>query len=154
VLTRPGGPIDRRKLGDHVFNNTTALQQLERIVHPAVRAEIGEWLEQVAHGSGHGSREQPLDRPVAVIDAIKLLESIWAEQCNSIWVVTCTEEQQVARLIQTRGMHETEARQRVAAQPPQSSRLANADVVIDNSGSQEETRTQVEAAWTRIVGHS
>ncbi len=152
VLTRPGGPIDRRKLGDQVFSDKTALQQLEKIVHPAVRTEIGEWLEQVAHGSGHGSREQPLDRPVAVIDAIKLLESTWAEQCDSIWVVTCTEEQQVERLVQTRGMSETEARRRVAAQPPQSNRLAHADVVIDNSGTQDKTRAQIEAAWAKIIG--
>lgn len=151
ILTRPGGPIDRRKLGERVFSDQAALQQLEKIVHPAVRAEIGEWLEQITHTGGHGSREQPLDRPIAVIDAIKLIESSWAKQCHAIWVVTCTEAQQIERLIQTRGMSAAEAHQRVAAQAPQSSRIARANVVIDNSGTQEQTRVQIEAAWANIV---
>ncbi len=151
VLSRPGGPIDRRKLGDVVFGNQAALQRLENIVHPAVRAEIVAWLDGIAQGSGHGTREQPLDRPIAVVDAIKLLESGWKERCDAIWVVTCTPEQQIERLMQTRGMNEAEARQRVAAQPPQDTRIAQADVVIDNSGSQESTRVQIDAAWAKIT---
>lgn len=152
VLTRLGGPIDRRKLGELVFSDPMALQRLESIVHPAVHTEIHAWLDSVAQGSGHGSREQPLPHPVAVIDAIKLLESGWKEHCDAIWVVTCTEEQQLDRLMRTRGMREAEARQRIAAQPPQAAKVAQADVVIDNSGTEEQTRAQVEAAWKQIFG--
>lgn len=154
ILTGPGGPIDRRKLGNQVFGNQAALQRLERIVHPAVHAEIQVWLNTVAQGSGHGTRVQPLARPVAVIDAVKLLEAGWKKDCDSIWVVICPEEQQIERLMTTRGMSEAEARQRIAVQPPQASRLAHADVVIDNSGPQSATRAQVEAAWQRIVGET
>jgi dephospho-CoA kinase len=85
-----------------------------------------------------------------VIDAVKLLEAGWKQVCDAIWVVTCTPEQQLRRLIETRGMSESEARMRIAAQPSQESRAAQADIVIDNSGSLDATRAQVNAAWERI----
>jgi dephospho-CoA kinase len=87
---------------------------------------------------------------VAVIDAIKLLEAGWRPLCDAIWVVTCPPEQQLARLIATRGMSAEEARARIAAQPPQADKVAQADVVIDNGGTLEQTRRQVDAAWGAI----
>jgi dephospho-CoA kinase len=144
ILLGPGGPIDRRRLGAIVFGDEAKLRQLEQIVHPAVRAEIRAFLAQVAAAAGDR-------RPVAVIDAIKLIESGWAAECDQVWVVTCPEAQQVARLMATRGMSEAEARQRVAAQPPQEARLPHASVVIDNGGTQAATRAQVEAAWARAL---
>jgi dephospho-CoA kinase len=71
--------------------------------------------------------------------------------CDEVWVVTAPEEQQVARLKATRGMSEAEARQRIAAQAPQADRLAHATVVIDNGGSLDATRAQVEAAWQAML---
>jgi dephospho-CoA kinase len=88
---------------------------------------------------------------VAVIDAIKLLEGGWKQICDAIWVVICPPEQQLARLMSTRGMREDEARARIAAQPPQADKVAQANVVIDNSGSLEDTRQQVEAAWRALL---
>ena len=174
ILTAPGGPIDRRKLGAIVFSDPAALQRLEQIVHPAVRERIQSWLADLA-GQGEGETGRGGDKErgrqgdlgaidgsgspglqvsgsgqVAVIDAIKLLEGGWKQVCDAIWVVTCTPEQQLERLITTRGMSEAEARGRIAAQPPQADKVALADVVIDNSGSLEETRRQVEAAWGAI----
>jgi dephospho-CoA kinase len=145
IVTHPGGPLDRRKLGDLAFGNPALLQRLEHIVHPAVHAEIVGWIASAAR-----SHPAPLPAPILVIDAIKLLETGWKPRCNAIWVVTCPEEQQLERLVRTRGMSKAEARQRIAAQPSQASRVAQADVVIDNSGSLAHTRAQVEAAWHRI----
>jgi len=85
------------------------------------------------------------------IDAIKLIESGWADECDQVWVVTCSPEQQIERLMTTRGMSLAEAQARIAAQPPQESRLSRADVIIDNSGSQANTRAQVEAAWQQAL---
>lgn len=149
--TAPNGPLDRRRLGELVFSDPAALARLERIVHPAVHTELRAWLGEVARGSGHGTREQPRSSPVAVVDAIKLLERGWKAEADAIWVVTCTPEQQLERLISTRGMQRAEAERRVASQPPQAEKVAQADVVIDNSGSQSETRAQVEAAWNGII---
>jgi dephospho-CoA kinase len=157
ILTAPGGPIDRRALGAIVFADPAALRRLERIVHPAVHTRIEEWLKSVGDGRwamGDGETGQPpspiAHPPIAVIDAIKLLESGWKPLCDAIWVVTCTPEQQVERLVATRGLSVGEAQARVAAQPPQADKVAQADVVIDNSGSLAETRQQVEAAWQSI----
>lgn len=138
ILESPGGPIDRRALGAIVFSDPIALGRLERIVHPAVRERIWAWLDTLS------------DRRVAVIDAIKLLESGWRQHCDAIWVVTCPPEQQLARLMDTRGMSEAEARRRIEVQPPQAEKAALADVVIDNSGSLDATRRQVESAWNAI----
>jgi dephospho-CoA kinase len=150
VAAGPNGPLDRRRLGELVFGDAAALARLERIVHPAVHRELRAWLAEVASSTGHGTREQPRSSPVAVIDAIKLLESGWKTEADAIWVVTCPLEQQIERLMTTRGLSRAEAERRIAAQPPQAEKLAQADVVIDNSGSQAGTRAQVEAAWNRI----
>jgi dephospho-CoA kinase len=147
VLSAPGGPIDRRALGAIVFADPARLRALEQIVHPAVRAAIRAWLGEVA-----GAAAARGARAVAVIDAIKLIESSWASECDAIWVVTCAPAQQVERLMRTRGLSEAEAKARIAAQPPQASRLAHATVVIDNSGPPEAAAAQVRAAWAALGG--
>ena len=131
----PDGEIDRSRLGEIVFSDPKALRRLERIVHPAVIAATVE-LIQAAEGD------------VVAVEAIKLIEA--GMKCDSLWVVTCAKEQQLARLMAQRGLSEEEARRRIEAQPPQEEKLALADVVIDNSGSLEETWEQVRAAWERI----
>ncbi|MBC8163059.1 MAG: dephospho-CoA kinase, partial [Roseiflexaceae bacterium] len=68
----------------------------------------------------------------------------------AVWVVTCTPQQQIERLVTTRGMSEDEARMRIAAQPPQAEKIARADVVIDNTGTLADTVRQVEQAWQRL----
>jgi dephospho-CoA kinase len=160
ILAEPGGPIDRRKLGAIVFADPAALRRLEQIVHPAVRERITAWLASLrleARGlrredesESQASSLKPQASPIAVIDAIKLLEGGWKQVCDAIWVVTCRPEQQLERLIAARGMSEEEARGRIAAQPPQADKVALADVVIDNSGALEQTRQQVDAAWAAI----
>lgn len=151
IVSTPGGPIDRRKLGAIVFNDPAALKRLEAIVHPAVRAEIRRFLDEVAGAGKYATRLRPVERPIVVIDAIKLIESGWADQCDQVWVVMCSPEQQIERLMTTRGMLLAEAQARVAAQPPQESRFSRAHVIIDNSGSQAQTRAQVEAAWQQAL---
>jgi dephospho-CoA kinase len=151
ILTTPGGPIDRRRLGNMVFTDPLALQRLEQIVHPAVRAEIRAFIAETEIVGGYGTRTQPMSRPVVVIDAIKLIESGWVQECQQVWVITCEESQQIERLMTTRGMMEYEARRRVDVQGSHASRTAHATVVIDNSGSQASTRAQVEAAWKTVL---
>lgn len=145
AVPEPGAPLDRRRLAALVFSDPQRLRQLEQIVHPAVRVELRRFIEAVGRAAG------PAERPVVVIDVVKLIESGWVQVCDEVWVVTAPEEQQVARLKATRGMSEAEARQRIAAQAPQADRLAHATVVIDNGGSLDATRAQVEAAWQAML---
>ena len=133
----PEGEIDRGKLGAIVFADAEALKKLEASVHPAVAARVDELIRQAAE-------------PVVVVEAIKLIEAGWHRTWDALWVVTCSREQQLERLMRTRKLSRQEALLRIEAQPPQGDKIALADVVIDNSGSLEETRDQVEREWERL----
>ena len=132
------GEINRTRLGKVVFSDREALTTLESIVHPLVLQAV-DWI--ITRSS----------QPVIVVEAIKLLESNLYRQCDSVWVVYAPPEVQLARLIQKRQMSEAEARQRIAAQPPQEKKMAAAKVVIQNAGSFEETWKQVMGAWSKFV---
>ncbi len=136
-VVRDDGGIDRARLGSQVFSDPQALADLERILHPAVIREVGRRIERTTAA-------------VVVVEAIKLIEAGMAETCDAIWVTICPAEERVRRLVEERGMSRADARQRVAAQPSQSKKVAHADVVIDTEGTLASTRAQVEAAWHRL----
>ncbi|HKP51250.1 MAG TPA: dephospho-CoA kinase [Chloroflexia bacterium] len=133
------GEIDRRALGRIVFSDTARLRRLEEIEHPIVRRIIEDRIREA-------------QQPVVVLDAIKLIESGWADRCDKVWVVTCHREQQIERLMRTRGYSQQEAEMRVDAQSPQADKVARADVVIDNSGNMNDTHSQVLRAWRTLSG--
>jgi dephospho-CoA kinase len=132
----PDGEIDRAKLGKLVFADPAALAQLEGIIHPLV-AQAVDWMIQRS------------EKPVVVIEAIKLIEAGLSKSCDSLWVVYAPPEVQLARLMSKRGMSEAEARQRITAQPPQEQKVSAANVVIKNTGTFEDTWRQVMAAWQK-----
>jgi dephospho-CoA kinase len=134
----PDGEIDRRKLGAIVFADPAALEALDQIVHPATVASIREHIRK--------SRAA-----VAVIDAIKLFEAGLDQDCDEIWAVDCTREQQIERLTRRNNLTREEALKRIEAQPPQAEKLARADQVIDNSQSAEQTVTTVHAMWDELT---
>lgn len=132
------GQIDRRQLGAQVFADPDALARLEHIVHPAVADAIA---ERVAASTA----------PAFVIEAIKLIESgISATHCDEIWVATCSEEEQLARLWRTRGMSAAEVRRRLRNQMPMAQMIAAADRVIPTDGSLAETELLVLRAWLAL----
>ncbi len=132
------GEIDRRKLGGIVFSDPQALDDLDHIVHPAVVDAIRASVRQSTND-------------VVVIDAIKLFEAGLAADCDEVWVVNCTREQQIERLMQRNGLTREDAITRIEAQPPQSEKLARADRVVDNTGSAEATVEQVHRLWREIL---
>ncbi|HVC35719.1 MAG TPA: dephospho-CoA kinase [Chloroflexota bacterium] len=136
-IVTPDGAIDRHALGQIVFADPAALRRLDALVHPATSAAI---REMIATSSA----------PVVVVEAIKLIEAGTHRLCDSVWVVRCTREQQVQRLTTRRGLSRAEAERRIDAQPPIDDKLRYATVVIDNSGTVEETRQEVVAAWHRL----
>ncbi len=129
--------IDRKKLGNLVFATPDAMQKLEEIVHPFVKQATDLLVKRSKH-------------KVVVIEAIKLLEGDMASLCDSIWVADTPESMQITRLMQKRGLDQTEARQRIDAQNPQKDKVDAADVVIDNSASFEDLWKQVSAGWKTI----
>ncbi|MGI8643918.1 MAG: dephospho-CoA kinase, partial [Thermomicrobiales bacterium] len=125
-IVGPEGNIDRKALGAIVFSDTSALEDLERLTHPAVVREIERRI--VATTSA-----------VVAVDAVKLSESGLGQACDQIWLVTCDEEVQRARLMARNHLSPEEAKLRLAAQPDREQHAKIADVIIDNSGALEET---------------
>jgi len=154
-MVGPGDRIDRSRLGALVFSDPEALRRLEEIVHPAVVAETERILMGIeqAYGTYEGGFQQGevARGPVAVVEAIKLIESGLAGRCDSVWVVTCARDLQVQRLMENRGLSRQEAILRVDAQPPQAHKVTLADVVIENNGSREDLRERVEREWERLL---
>lgn len=146
IVSVPGASLDRPALGRIVFADPLALRRLEAIVHPATRMVIEAWLAEQNTSAAKDGRRQ-----VAVVDAIRLIEGGYPAFCDAVWVVICDEREQLRRLVEQRGMPIDDARQRIAAQPPQSEKVAVASVVIDNSGSLAETEQQVAAAWAALA---
>lgn len=132
------GTINRSRLANIVFSDPAALQELEQIIHPLVVEAVN---VLVRHAS----------QPVIVIEAIKLIESGMAAECNSLWVTEVTPDVQIKRLVTKRGMRVSEARMRIKAQPSQADKVNAADVVINNSGTFTETFQQVVKAWRKTV---
>ena len=133
------GSVDRKALGAIVFQDAEAMRRLEAIVHPAVATALAQELSFVS------------EKGIAIIDAVKLLEGGSGALCQSKWLVTCPEEQQLRRLMTRNDHREEEAWARIRAQPSVASRLALVDEVIDNGGTLGETRRQVAAAFERFV---
>lgn len=136
-ILAPDGEIDRAKLGRLVFNDAEAMARLEDIVHPLVSQAVDVMVKRAS-------------QKVIVIEAIKLLESELRNVCDAIWVVNAPEEMQVQRLVEKRGMSREEALQRIHFQSAQHQKLAAANVVIQNTGSFEQTWQNVSAAWKKI----
>ncbi len=135
------GSLDRAALGAIVFSDPAALATLDQITHPAVIAEVNRRMALVEHG-------------VVVLDAVKLFESGSADRCDAVWLVVADPEIQVRRLMIRNRLTSMDARRRVAAQTPLETKLQRANLVIDNSGSLDELRKQVDRAWRDLPFHS
>ncbi len=133
------GSVNRTALGNLVFQNAEEMKRLEQIVHPAVGVAL---KREIARASEHG---------IVIIDAVKLLEGQSGLLCQSKWLVICTEEQEMARLMQRNNLDREAATTRIRAQPDITHKIALVDEVIDNSGARSKTRSQVEAAFERFV---
>ena len=140
------GEIDRGKLGAEVFGDRSKLEQLNRLLHPEVIRTIGETLEALGH----------VGEARVIVDASLMIESGFHRNFQRLVLVTCTMEQQAERLMTRNGLSQEQARQRIALQMPLEEKRGFATDIIDNSGTPERTRMQVDAlfedleqtAWT------
>ena len=137
-LLTPAGEVDRALLGRLVFSEPAALARLEAIVHPFVGHAV-DILVKRAKAS------------VIAIEAVKIIETRLAEDCNSLWVVNAPPMVQVERLMAKRKLSREQAELRLAAQPPQAEKLKSASAIIQNDGAFEATWLQVQAAYNQIT---
>jgi dephospho-CoA kinase len=131
---------DRRALAGVVFSDPQALADLNAIVHPAVREEVGRRLAALRAAGAE----------VVVLAVPLLVETGRAYDVAGVIVVDCPEEVAVCRLTEHRGMDETDARRRIAAQASRPDRLAVADVVVHNDADLATLAPQVDQAWAWI----
>jgi len=143
-MIRSDGSLDRPALGRIIFADTSRRRQLEAIVIPSVRQRINSDLQ---HCRAQGM-------PVAVIDHPLLFEAGVSETVDQIWVVYVDRAMQLVRLIERDGLPPAEAEQRINAQMSIEKKRDRATLVIDNRGTLDETRRQVEEAWHAALAAS
>lgn len=136
------GSLDRAALGARVFGDEAALQRLNAIVHPAVRAESQRRFDAAFAAD---------PAVVVVYDVPLLVEARVDDPWDLIVVADAPAEVRVQRMTRLRGMSEDDARRRIGAQVSDEERRAIADVVIDTSGSVEHTLEQVDALWCSLT---
>jgi dephospho-CoA kinase len=141
VVFAADGRLDRENLADVVFKDERARQDLNAITHPRVRAWMAERMQEAAAAGA----------PAVVLDIPLLFESGLTAGLDEIVVVWAPVEEQFKRAV-GRGVRGEDARARIKAQMPIDEKRDKATVVIDNSGSKEKTRGQVEKFWRRTAG--
>lgn len=133
-ILQSDGEFDRKKLGSIVFNDDKKREKLNSIVHPAIREEM---IKQ---------RESHKARKVAclVLDIPLLYESNLIDYVDKIVVSYVTEEIQLERLVKRDQSTVDEAQARINSQISIEKKKQLADAIIDNTGSRENSRQQLE----------
>jgi len=132
----PDGRLDRAKLAGIIFADPVERAKLDAITHPRIRARMDEEIK--ARRSGPG---------VLIVDIPLLYENDRTHSVERVIVVWVDPQTQLRRIRQRDGLSAEAAGQRIAAQMPLEAKRARADHVIDNSGTREDTRRQVEAIY-------
>ena len=150
-VVRPDGSLDRGRLATLAFSEGR-LPELNRIVHPAVIAEQERRIRQIVAADPHA---------IVIVESALIFEAEawgtvphWRERFDVIILVTAPDDLKIRRFLARilpadatpgqRAAVERDARQRLAAQLPDAGKIPHCDAVIDNSGSFESTRRQVE----------
>lgn len=133
--------LNREKLGALIFSDQKKREQLNEIVHPAVRKEM---LQQV-------KKEKELESRAVVLDIPLLFESKLTYLVDKTILVYVDEKTQLERLMQRNGYTEEEAKLRIQSQLPLKEKRKLADEIIDNNGSLENTQTQLNAVLKKWV---
>ena len=140
-VLNPDRSLNREKLGEIVFHNEPERQWLMDVTHPRIGAEM---LEQIQRHHREGAK-------VVLIDAALLLESPATKWIRPVVVVVADEEVQTARILARDGLSRDQALARIRSQWSNEKRKLEADYVIDNSGTLEELRKQVEKVWQDLL---
>ncbi|MGB7607411.1 MAG: dephospho-CoA kinase [Candidatus Sulfotelmatobacter sp.] len=154
AILNPDLSVNRAKLAEAAFGSATAaassaassrIQELNRIVHPAVLRSQEEWMDETG-------RQDP--GAVAIVEAALILEAGAAKRFDRLIVVTCSDEQRIARFAARHKLDLEAARKevtrRMAAQLPEGEKVKADNYVIDNSGSLDHTREQVGQLWEKL----
>jgi dephospho-CoA kinase len=126
------GNLDRRRLGEIIFNSSDEKKWLESQIHPYVRDRFQQQIST-------------LDPSGTAVLAIPLLfEAKMTDLVTEIWVVSCDRGTQLQRITTRDRLAQTQAEKRIDSQMPLEDKIAHADVVIDNAGTLEDLYRQLD----------
>jgi len=149
-ILNPDGSVNRPKLAEAAFGQgngkgKSRVEELNRIVHPAVIQRQEDWMEEMG-------QQDP--RAVAIVEAALIFEAGADKGFDRLVVVTCRDEQRAERLAARLKLDpataQREVRRRMAAQWPDARKVKAADYVIDNSGSLDNTERQVRELYQKL----
>ena len=142
-VLRPDGTLDRGRLATIIFTDESARLRLNAITHPRIRQRIKEDVARLRAADPSA---------VVIIDVPLLLDTAGRDVfgLNGVIVVSADQEVQIDRVMTRDGLSRDEALQRLASQRPVAEKAKEADWAIDNSGTMEETRRQVELLWQTL----
>ncbi|MBQ6328800.1 MAG: dephospho-CoA kinase [Kiritimatiellae bacterium] len=140
-------PAERRRIAAEVFADPAKRRELEARIHPLVKARIEEFLGE---GQKTDDRRQMMGKEPSVVRPLSsvlriaiiplLFEVHWESEYDIICCVASTRENQISRMMVTRGYTREEAESRLAAQLPIDEKAAKSHYVIDNNGTVEELK--------------
>jgi len=135
------GSIDRKKLGPIVFSAPEKLARLNAITHPRMKEMM---RERLADAEREGAK-------MAVLEAALLFDAGWDDLTDEVWVTVVGSETAARRASQRSGIPVEQVLERIQkAQMASEERIRRSDVVIDTSGTLEDTRRRTLDAWGRL----
>ncbi|KPK43359.1 MAG: hypothetical protein AMK72_13430 [Planctomycetes bacterium SM23_25] len=137
----PGGEVDRRRLGERVFDRPDDREALERIVHPQVCRRLRRAVETARAG----------DAPAVVLDAPLILEKGLDNLCDLMVYIRVPAEVRENRVGGARGWDPSEVARREASQVSLKTKQDRADYIVDNSASPEHTFEQIRRIFSRVT---
>lgn len=140
-ILNPDKTINRKKLGDIVFNNKDLLKKLNQITHPRIIEEEKKRIKDI---------QSKKPDAVVVVNAALLIESGHYKEMDKVIVVYADEDMQIKRIMQRDGLTEKEAKIRIACQMPLKEKTKLADFVIDNTQNIEKTKAEAARIFEKI----
>lgn len=136
-VINPDGTLNRKKLGSIIFSSAKDREKLNSIIHPEIRRVMFERVRQCS-------------AKIVFIDIPLLFESKEPIPYNESWLVWCKKEQQMERLMQRDGIDNEEALKRTGSQIDIDEKRKLADVIVENTGSPDETGAEVKRKWDEL----
>lgn len=136
------GELNRAKVAERVFHDKDALKTLEAIIHKIVWARAEQFMQE----------NRSAEKQLAVLDVPLLIECGWHKLVDSVWLVAVSRKQQIERAMLRSGMTSDEVEARIAAQMSLAEKKKYADIVLDNSGTLEETLAAVHKELAQLTG--
>lgn len=134
------GEINRKKLGEIVFNNPASMERLNQIMHPRMYKMMEEKIDEY--------RQQGVD--VVVLEAAVLIEANWTPLVDELWVTMASEKAVLERLKKQRGLAEEQVLSRIRSQLSNEERTNRANEIILNDGDLDDMKKSVKKLWTKL----